>query len=372
MAVIEKRERKSGTAYKAVVRLKGHPPQRKTFKRLTDAKLWAQQAEASIRRGEVQTFNRGRTGKSVGNVVRRYRDEVLPGKAAGTQVTENAYLAFWEQELGRYALTYVTPEIIDEKLAVLAKSGIDRRKDRSMARAAPARRRSRRTLKHYRDFLERLFKQAKRWGWGSANPFEHVNKIGKIKDERNRFLDEEERKALLKCCKDSGNELLYPIVVFALSTGARKREILDLTLDDLDLKRGIATLRDTKNGETRTVPVVHHLHDLMREQVAAANALYDDLGAPKKGRWLFPRYGGLKPIDIRAPWEKALADAKVTDFRFHDLRHSTASYLAMNGASVVEIADVLGHKTLQMVKRYAHLSESHVKSVVETLNKSLF
>jgi integrase len=80
----------------------------------------------------------------------------------------------------------------------------------------------------------------------------------------------------------------------------------------------------------------------------------------------------LAPIDIRAPWEKALEAADIADFRFHDLRHSTASYLAMNGATLVEIADILGHKTLQMVKRYAHLSDSHVKAVVESLNKQLF
>ena len=63
--------------------------------------------------------------------------------------------------------------------------------------------------------------------------------------------------------------------------------------------------------------------------------------------------------------------SKRSNFRFHDSRHSTASYLAMNGASLVEIADVLGHKTLQMVKRYAHLSESHVKELVERVNDKI-
>lgn len=60
------------------------------------------------------------------------------------------------------------------------------------------------------------------------------------------------------------------------------------------------------------------------------------------------------------------------DFRFHDLRHSTASYLAMNGASQLEIAEVLGHRTLQMVRRYAHLSESHVKGLIEKLDDDIF
>ncbi len=71
-------------------------------------------------------------------------------------------------------------------------------------------------------------------------------------------------------------------------------------------------------------------------------------------------------------WEAALREADIQDFRFHDLRHSAASYLAMNGASLAEIAEVLGHKTLQMVKRYAHLSEGHTASVVESMNNKIF
>jgi integrase len=72
-------------------------------------------------------------------------------------------------------------------------------------------------------------------------------------------------------------------------------------------------------------------------------------------------------MDIRYAWEQARTRAGLEDFRFHDLRHSTASYLAMSGASLVEIAEVLGHKTLQMVRRYAHLSEAHTAGVVERM-----
>ena len=88
---------------------------------------------------------------------------------------------------------------------------------------------------------------------------------------------------------------------------------------------------------------------------------------------LFPsRLNAQKPIDLRAPWEIALKQAEIDDFRFHDLRHSAASYLAMNGASLAEIAEVLGHKTLQMVMRYAHLSEAHTTSVVSSMNEKIF
>lgn len=82
-------------------------------------------------------------------------------------------------------------------------------------------------------------------------------------------------------------------------------------------------------------------------------------------------YLAFKPIKT-GPWEAAVKQAELKDFRFHNLRHSSASYLAMNGASLAEIAEVLGHKTLQMVKRYAHLSDQHVAGVVERINKAIF
>ncbi len=69
---------------------------------------------------------------------------------------------------------------------------------------------------------------------------------------------------------------------------------------------------------------------------------------------------------------KALEAAWITDFRFHDLRHSAASYLAMHGASLIEIADVLGHKTLQMVKRSSHLSDAHTRGVAAAMNEAVF
>jgi integrase len=70
---------------------------------------------------------------------------------------------------------------------------------------------------------------------------------------------------------------------------------------------------------------------------------------------------------MRDAWNDTLAKSEIKDFRFHDLRHTTASYLAMNGATLAEIAEVLGHKTLAMVKRYAHLSETHTTNVVEKM-----
>jgi integrase len=147
---------------------------------------------------------------------------------------------------------------------------------------------------------------------------------------------------------------------------------MNLTLGDIDLTRNQATLRETKNGETRSVPIVPHLRELLITEIKNAKALYKELKLKGQTQWLFPRPDGQEPIYFRKAWYNALENAGITNFRFHDLRHSTASYLAMGGATPLDIAAVLGHKTLQMVKRYAHLSEAHTSKVVNEMSERIF
>lgn len=374
MATIEKRERKSGTVYLADVRISGFPRQKKTFKRLTDARHWAQKTEAEIRSGEFQNVLKTAKTKTLKDVIDRYRADVLPHKAESTQKGEEFILRRWEALLGRYNLSYINAEIINKNLRELELEGDARlgQKESSQDSPHPTQPKSRRTMKHYRDTLALLLKYGKKWGWCGGNPFEQVEPIKKLRNERTRFLDEEEREALLQACKESRNRQLYPIVVFALSSGARKGEILGLTLDDIDLDRGVAVFRNTKNGDTRPAPLVGHLKEVLQRQVNWAKNQHKTAKKKPAKRWLFPSRDGQKPIDIRAPWEKARDQVGIMDFRFHDLRHSTASYLAMSGASQLEIAEVLGHRTLQMVKRYSHLSESHLKGLISRLDESIF
>ena len=80
----------------------------------------------------------------------------------------------------------------------------------------------------------------------------------------------------------------------------------------------------------------------------------------------------LCPLWFDAWWYAALKQSGIKDFRFHDLRHTAASYLAMSGATTPEIAAVQGHKTLSMVKRYAHLSDQHTRAVIERMTRKYF
>ena len=180
---------------------------------------------------------------------------------------------------------------------------------------------------------------------------------------RVRSLSDDERRRLLDECRQSANRYLYPVVLLALSTGARRGELLSLTWPQADLSRALIVLHETKNSDRRVLPLAGPALAAVRE-LAKVRRLDTAL--------VFPRENGQVPVDITGAFNSAVERAGMEDFRFHDLRHSCASYLAMSGASLAEIAEVLGHRTLLMVRRYAHLSEAHTAGVVARMNEWIF
>jgi integrase len=182
-------------------------------------------------------------------------------------------------------------------------------------------------------------------GGEGASPW--VPRLRKLPEPpgRVRYLEAQEAGALLRACR-VGPAYLHDIVLIALVTGMRRGELLGLTWHDVNLSRGAVVLQATKNGERRSVP----LAGVAAEVLARRHRMADGSLTER----VFEGTGGL----YRA-FQKAVERAGIRDFRFHDLRHTTASWLAMDGRSTIEIAEVLGHKTLAMVKRYAHLAPNH-------------
>lgn len=351
MATITKRIDNTGSAtYQVKIRLKGYPAQSASFPRLTDAKRWAGATEAAIREGRHFKTSEAKR-HTLADLVDRYAREVLPGKKDGAH--QGRQLDWWKARLGAYALADVTTAMIAETRDKLAAQPTHRG-----PATGPA------TVVRYLAALSHAFAIAVReWGWVEDNP---VQKVSKPREPRGRvrFLDPDERDRLLTACKASTSPDLYAAVVLALSTGARAQELLGLRWPQVDLGRRVATLHETKNGERRVLPLAGPALDLLRER-SKIRRLDTDL--------IFPgRRKPTQPIDLRAPFETALRAAGIEDFRWHDLRHTAASYLAMNGASLAEIAEVLGHKTLSMVKRYSHLSEAHTAGVVERMTRAMF
>jgi integrase len=326
------------------VRVKGHPMQSQTFARKTDGRIWAQRTELAIKDGRHLPLNEARR-RTVADLIDRYIRDVLPAKK--DQKKQKAQLLWWKAEIGAYLLKDVRPALVSEMRDKLAASPGRNKKPKANS-----------TVNRYLAALSHAFTVACReYEWMQDNPVQRVRK-GREGQGRVRFLTDDERDKLLSACRESKAAYAYPVVLLALSTGMRRGEILGLEWSDVDLKQGRITLHDTKNGDRRGVPVMG----------AALAALKDwakvrRLGDPR----VFPGTS-----NFHRPWTAILEQAEIKDFRFHDLRHSAASYLAMGGASPSEIAGVLGHKTLSMVKRYAHLSDAHLRGVLGEMNTRIF
>lgn len=356
MANIEKRISNDGkTSYRVKIRLKGFPSQSGTFERLTDAKKWAQQTESAIREGRHFKTTEAKR-HTLTELIDRYSRDVLAKKTKNAR-DQIRQFEWWKAEIGNHTLADVTPALIAQYRDKLMSGITSHGKPRSPA-----------TANRYMAALSVAFTTAiKEWGWMDDNPMRKVSK-GKESRGRVRFLSDDERMRLLKACKESSNAYLYTVVVLALSTGMRQGEIMGLTWDVVDLNQGRAILHETKNGERRAVAITGHALELLKALSKVRRIDCNLLFPAKENAPQKPQ----KSMDLRTPWETVVKKAELQDFKFHDLRHSAASYLAMNGASLAEIAEVLGHKTLQMVKRYAHLSEGHTARVVASMNNKIF
>lgn len=175
-------------------------------------------------------------------------------------------------------------------------------------------------------------------------------------NERTRYLSEDERTRLLEACRASDFDRLYLLVLMAITTGARRGELLGLRWADVDLQRGEALLAVTKNGERRVLVLVPAVVEELKRFKAGASSLI--FCRPKDPQAVY---------SIEGPFRRALEAARIRGATFHTLRHTAASVLAMNGATLLEIADVLGHRQLTVTRRYSHLSVAHKSLLIHRI-----
>jgi integrase len=175
---------------------------------------------------------------------------------------------------------------------------------------------------------------------------------------RQRYLDADEIKRLLAACATSKNPYLSTIVQFALHLGLRKEELMSLTWERCDLSTGRMTVYMTKSGKPRGIPMNGDVY-----QILVALEPETD----KRVGFLFHRKDRARWGAIRTAFRKALDRAEIKGFRFHDLRHTCGSWLAMNGATLIEIKEILGHADIKTTLRSAHLSPGHLRGAVARL-----
>jgi integrase len=349
MASIQQRVASGGgISYRVQVRVQGFPPQTATFTRKTDARAWAQQTESAIREGRYFTTNEARK-HTVADAIDRYL-EWLERNQSASLPKQRSILGWWRQRIGAYSLAHATPAVLSKERDALLAENIGSEDEPEFRTQA--------TGNRHIAAISKVFSVAvKEWHWMRDNPALRVQK-GQEAPGRVRYLSADERKQLLDACRASPFPSLGLIVLLALSTGMRRGELKALRWPDVDFNRGVIVLHKTKNRERRAVPISSAVRPLLQEH-GRVRRLDTDL--------VFLAPGSDKPLDFDHAFIDAVRAAGIEDFRFHDLRHTAASYLAMSGATTAEIAAVLGHKTLAMVKRYAHLSEQHATAVVQRM-----
>ena len=209
-------------------------------------------------------------------------------------------------------------------------------------------------VNRYLATLSALFSRCQEWELFTGN--NPVKKIRRFKESpgRIRYLTKEEIERLLENC----NEQLRPVVLCALGTGMRQGEIFNLLWRDVDLEAGLIHIVNSKTNRRRDIPMNHAIKGLMK-----------NLHLKRNGDWVFCHNDGRRwTTFMRGSWVSAIRDAKLQGVRFHDLRHTFASHLAIAGESLFAIQELLGHTTLTMTRRYSHLSPQAMRKAVGVMN----
>jgi integrase len=278
------------------------------------------------------------TGHTLADVLHAYERDYLPRKAPTTQYQERLLFRWFSDELGAIALGDLSPLILRTW------------RDSLRPFYKPS------TIRRYMTALSAVLTVAVQdLEWLATHPLRKVAPPP-APPGRERSLTPEQQARLLAACQASRNRHLYVAVVLALSTATRKNELLSRQWTDIDLERGLLRIPQSKNGARRAIPLVPQAVAVLRQHATQG----------QRG-WVFPRADGRKPVLLDYAWRQARARAGLADFHFHDLRHTSASYLAMSGASLRDIAEILGHKSLTQTMKYTHLMEPHTRGIMERM-----
>jgi integrase len=238
------------------------------------------------------------------------------------------------EEFGLLQLSAITPLMIDNYVA--KRAGVRQ----------PA------TVNRELQILHHMFRKAQEWGKALDNPVKHQRSL-RVNNRRLRYLSLEEMERLLAVA----DEALRPVLITALHTGLRRSELFGLTWQDVDFKQGLMRVLHTKNGERRDIPMTDTLRGTLQHLPRRLNSDY-----------IFPGKTGHGLVDIRKRFKRALRDAGVEGFVFHDLRHTFASHLVMAGVDLITVKEFLGHKDIKMTLRYAHLAPDYKRAAINRLD----
>ena len=312
--------------WQARVARKGQPSISKSFLTRQDAERWGRQVEVEIERGSYQSRTEAER-LTFADIITRYLAEVAPG-LKGYKDEFIRLNALKRHPLTRYSMVALTPEKIaayrDERLAKVGAGTVIRELASISA-----------IINHSR----------REWRINMPNPVELVRKP-KAPKGRNRILTDAEIGRIKEELKPAGRRSIWMLPAFelALQTAMRRGELLALRWADINMGQRVAFLQDTKNGESRSVPLS-----------TAAIQLLDSIPRSLTGR-VIP----LTTCALEAAFKKATRRASLEDVHFHDIRHTAVTRMAKLLPNLIELSAVTGHKSLAMLKRYYHPSAAEL------------
>jgi len=316
MATIRKR---GDYQWQAQVRRRGYPPQSKTFETRKDAEAWARMVEREMDTGAWMPRSEAET-VTLGEALERYAREVTPRKKGAAR------------ELVRVRAWMTHPL---SKIAMVNVRGVDLARYRDERRAAGA---ADATIRLELMLLSALYETARKdWGCVVVNPVRAIT-LPSPSRRRERRLEDGEELRLLDALDVAMPRLpVRALAVLAIETGMRQGELLGLTWSDVDLKRRVVHLDDTKSGDPRDVPLSSRAIEVLR---SLPRQIDGRVFAVAQDRF------------IRG-FAAACRRAGIEGLKFHDLRHEAASRLAER-LSAHELCKMLGWRTMQMALRYYH------------------
>jgi len=348
MATISLRKRKHGQVYRAEVRIAGHKPLSRTFDKESEACRWAEDVEETLRSGGF-VGDAAPDDLTIKDALHRYLDEVSAQKAPLTLDRDHRSAAPVIEHFSSQTLRSVTPPMVTQYKNLRI----------NMVSAS--------TLRKELSILSHLYTIAiTEWAYDVANPVKGVRRP-KLTPGRLRMLEENEILRLLDACKKSRNPKLYHYVALQLQTGMRPSEGAGLRWNQVDLDKRMIDLTETKT-EPRRVPLTVQAVEVLADIMPAGDCSADDyVFLPGK----ISNMVRMRPsIHFRSAFEHALGVANIKDFTMHDMRHTAASWMIMSGVDLRTLAEILGHKTMQMVQRYTHLLDKHKLKAVDQVTMS--
>lgn len=319
------------------VRYRGSIPEART-------KWEAEQAEAKIR----QEIFEGRFGKT-GSVKTKFstflNETYLPWAKVNKRSWQNDHYAspMLLRYFGGKTLCQITPQMVESFKGHLSVSITQRNQPRSQA-----------SVNRHLEMLSRIFNLAIAFGVVSENPCRKVNKF-KLDNQRYRYLLPEEEPRLMETLVDRRAHLA-PMVVIAVGTGLRLREMLGLRRDQVDFARNVIVAARTKTRRNREIPMNSDVHEVLTK-----------LCADKEGKdYLFPNpKTGSSTRDVRTAFRTACRLAGISGLVWHDLRATFGTRLGEAGFDAFTIAELMGHTDVRTTRRYVRATERTKRQAVE-------